>query len=411
MSQTTSSGPFSQAVAASTTKPPQVKPAPVAPAAPPQPSPGDTGGDYTATGDATILNDAPDQMDASGQVPPDFFSTSGQSLKQLAQGLAPPPPQLGENAPPSPFSPPPTQKPFNPMAAWGSGAMMLATLGSLLTRQPLTAAMNAAAGVLNAYKANDVAAAKQAFDTWKIQTANALNYQKYELDYYSRIMQSNSISDREKIYEITAFARATKNAALLQALSTGGLPAAQDYLSKIANVSSGWAASAKDTNTLGLENQVWDDWISSHPNATPEEQLNARKSIFSRTTQKAVASLSTEEKINLGKSLYAQKYPHDPITNKPLNPNAPSFQQYMTDGEFNTDMSSMIGAVGGGENSGQIENPASSSPDASQRGPAVGTTHPLTPSTQGLPDGQVINLNGVYWQKQGNQLVVVQAPQ
>ena len=80
-----------------------------------------------------------------------------------------------------PFSPPPQT---DPKAVWASTAMLMAGLGSLFTRQPLTTAMNAAAGVIKAYRDGDTAAAQSAFTQWKTAQDAALKIANFEQDTY-----------------------------------------------------------------------------------------------------------------------------------------------------------------------------------------------------------------------------------
>jgi len=84
--------------------------------------------------------------------------------------------------------PAPTPKATDPMHVWGSAAITLALLGSLMTRQPLMTAMNAAAGVLNAYRQNDQRAANAAFQTWKISSENAMKLYDYQTKVYEKIL-------------------------------------------------------------------------------------------------------------------------------------------------------------------------------------------------------------------------------
>lgn len=76
--------------------------------------------------------------------------------------------------------PPPTVQPTDPKQIWGSAAMMLSILGGFLTRQPLTTALNAAAGVFKAYRKKDQAAADQAFQTWKAASENAVKMAEFQ---------------------------------------------------------------------------------------------------------------------------------------------------------------------------------------------------------------------------------------
>lgn len=84
-----------------------------------------------------------------------------------------------------PFSPPPQT---DPKAVWASTAMLMAGLGSLFTRQPLTTAMNAAAGVIKAYRDGDTAAAQSAFTQWKTAQDAALKIANFEQDTYRNLI-------------------------------------------------------------------------------------------------------------------------------------------------------------------------------------------------------------------------------
>ena len=107
-------------------------------------------------------------------VPQNFFATIGDQLRAAQQGLptmpgSPPGPAI----PPELFVPPPQPQPWNPMNAWASNAMVFAALASLLTRTPLTTAINAAAGVLKGNQEGNQAATAAAFNNWKTSTGAA----------------------------------------------------------------------------------------------------------------------------------------------------------------------------------------------------------------------------------------------
>lgn len=78
----------------------------------------------------------------------------------------------------------PERQASNPIEAFGSAAMVLSVLGSTLTRQHLTAALNGATGVIGAYKQHDAEAADQKFQEWKVNTDNALKLHQYAMDTY-----------------------------------------------------------------------------------------------------------------------------------------------------------------------------------------------------------------------------------
>jgi len=115
--------------------------------------------------------------------------------------------------------PAPNVQPTDPRQIWGSAAMALAAIGSLMTRTPLTSALNAAAGVFKAYKENDAAAAQQAFQSWKIASENASNIAKAELATYRGILARNKDDIHTAMSEIGAAATAYRNETMAGAAS------------------------------------------------------------------------------------------------------------------------------------------------------------------------------------------------
>ena len=87
------------------------------------------------------------------------------------------------------FQPPPqpTVQSTDPKTVWASSAMVLAAIGSMFTRQPLTTAMNAAAQVLTAYHEGDQAKANAAFATWKVANENYVKAFTIQNDAYNQV--------------------------------------------------------------------------------------------------------------------------------------------------------------------------------------------------------------------------------
>ena len=71
---------------------------------------------------------------------------------------------------------------------WGSSAMLAAALGSLLTRTPLTTALNAAAGVITAFKKGDQEQADAQFKTWKAASDNYMKLAEFQQKTYEEIL-------------------------------------------------------------------------------------------------------------------------------------------------------------------------------------------------------------------------------
>lgn len=112
------------------------------------------------------------------------------SLEADAAKLQMNPPQFKPDPPPSAQAP-------DPIRAWGSAAMIMAGLASMFTRTPLTTAMNAAAGVVNAYHDGDQQKANYAFETWKVADENYKAAFSYQMDYYKAVL--GDVAHREEL--------------------------------------------------------------------------------------------------------------------------------------------------------------------------------------------------------------------
>lgn len=68
----------------------------------------------------------------------------------------------------------------DPMQTFGSFGMVLASLGSLMTRHPMTSALNAGAEVMKAQNKGDLAAYNDAMEKWKVHADNAWKMADWE---------------------------------------------------------------------------------------------------------------------------------------------------------------------------------------------------------------------------------------
>lgn len=189
---------------------------------------------------------------------------------------------MGDSNFPQQFTPPPQPQyqQFNPVHTWGSAAMMIALIGSALTKRPLTTALNAGAQVMNAQKQNIDASNTQAYNTWKTNTdnaydvwktntANAIQNHKYEMDFYSKIISDQTTDDKTKTTQMMEFARATKNDGLMQALATGGLQAGENYLNKYGSLGARLSDSSGDINSFQTEQNNWSNIQAKNPPPPP----------------------------------------------------------------------------------------------------------------------------------------------
>lgn len=123
-------------------------------------------------------------------------------IKKIEDTKTPSPPVL---------TPPPKPEQSDPLNGFGSAATWLATFGSMLTRKPLTNALNATADVMDAHKAQDAANFKKKWDTWKMETENA-----WKMAEWNESLYKDMIGKTEAEQKITA--SSTKNHTLEMAI-------------------------------------------------------------------------------------------------------------------------------------------------------------------------------------------------
>lgn len=95
----------------------------------------------------------------------------------------------------------------DPLEAFSSAASLAAIFGSLFTRQPLTNALNNAAGVIEAYKARDKTTAAHEFDLWKANLDNAETLYKFQHDAYDsafKKLETNSKAASDEMRMLTS---------------------------------------------------------------------------------------------------------------------------------------------------------------------------------------------------------------
>jgi hypothetical protein len=145
---------------------------------------------------------------------------------------------------PPPLNPPPT----DPLQAFGQPAMWLAALGGLLTRHPLTSAIQSAGAVMDSVHKQDDAAAQRALAEWKINSENAMKMVKYEQDAYKAALAKYSTDARAGEAEIRTLAGAFRNAALQKVYEEEGMDGVVRYLKKSGSDGDKLPGTAKDLN-------------------------------------------------------------------------------------------------------------------------------------------------------------------
>ena len=135
--------------------------------------------------------------------------------------------------------PPPQARTTDPQKQWGSAAMALAVLGSLLTRQPLTTAMNSAAAAIKAFHQGDQEAFQTAFKSWQVANENATKLYEFQEKSYEAILghldreenlarEEASDKRREVQGQMTAFAASIRDDIMLKALDERGVHGAEE---------------------------------------------------------------------------------------------------------------------------------------------------------------------------------------
>lgn len=110
-----------------------------------------------------------------------FDKETDAGIKKMDSEKAPSPPEMIE-------APKSENYHSDPMQTFGSPIMWLAMFGSLLTKQPLDAALNSGAAVFNARNSQDAAGFKSAMDKWKIDSENAFKMADYNQQLYKDII-------------------------------------------------------------------------------------------------------------------------------------------------------------------------------------------------------------------------------
>lgn len=131
-------------------------------------------------------------------------------------------------AKPPALTSPPKESGFqtDPMQKFGSFGMVLATLGSLMTRKPLTNALKSGADVNDAISAGDATAFKTAYETWKSNNDNAWKMADWEQSNLKDLAQRFKDKEQGATERARLFGIATKNPSLETAAQIGQI---QDY--------------------------------------------------------------------------------------------------------------------------------------------------------------------------------------
>jgi len=340
-------------------------------------------------------------------VPEDFFSSYSSSIDSAMQGLKQAEQTEANLKAPEQYSLPsaPVEQTTSPIKAWSSAAMFVAALGSLLTRRPMTTAIQSAAAVLNAYGQKDASTFKDAMDVWKTNTANALKMQEFELQRYTQAIAKAGDNVRGASSAVTSLMYAMKDEVGLQVYKTQGLDGVKNLIFDRATKAKAAGEATAKTVQMGLEQADWLDWQQKHPDATAPQRDAAHKRIMSMTISDGVKQMTPAQRMSIGRSFYTTMYPSvtDPATGKVSrqdasgNP-APSFDDFLKnqlDGVISDATSGSADAGGGGDSSAETVAPAAAPPTGA---PAV-SAPPVAKLSKNRP---TTFTNGQTWQLDAN---------
>jgi len=173
---------------------------------------------------------------------------------------------------PPKMTPAPEQKDFqtDPMQTFGSAGMFLATFGSMMTKHPLTNALNSGAEVMKAANAKDANAFNKAFEKWKIDTENASKMAQWDMDQYKTTLGKDEA-------EMKAYAVGHKNDTARAAIEARS--ADQYHKDMVANLK-------KFDESKKIVNDYMDEGMKKfdkeHPGASEMERIEAKMNLYGK---------------------------------------------------------------------------------------------------------------------------------
>ena len=180
---------------------------------------------------------------------------------------------------PPQLKPPPVAEETSAIKEWGSAAMAVAALGGLFTRQPLTNSLNAAAGVLNAYKARDAEAAKTAYDTWKVANDNAIEAAKWTVDVYKTALDQIKTDRDGGKAELLAVAGALKDETVPYMLQHYGVDATVKLISNMESNAAKMEAAAPKIDIMHEQHQNAHAVLDAHDRLKAAQQTGDKTKI------------------------------------------------------------------------------------------------------------------------------------
>lgn len=118
---------------------------------------------------------------------------------------------------------PPKQDFTDPIKAFQNPAVVIATLGSLFSRAPMTAALNAGGAAMEAYHKGEAETFAMKREEWKEASEKAREQNQKELELYNAQWKKHGAAVADKMAEMQAIAAGVKDEVMIAGLKTGQL--------------------------------------------------------------------------------------------------------------------------------------------------------------------------------------------
>ena len=150
----------------------------------------------------------------------------------------------------------------DPMQTFGSFGMMLATLGSLMTRRPITSALNAGAEVMKAQNKGDLAAYNDAMEKWKVHADNAWKMADWEHTQTKDLYEKLKDKQGDLKAEMGVLAASTENPTLKYQTEAANL---KEHLVNTAKANVELKKAIKEQNDYdAIQKGNIDDYLQTH---------------------------------------------------------------------------------------------------------------------------------------------------
>ena len=150
-------------------------------------------------------------------------------------------------------SSPPQYAPKDIMERMGSLGTVIAVLGGLKSRQPLTAALGAAGEAMKALNQNNYDNYKIAYDQWKTHSELVVQSIRAHSEAINQILQNKRLGLEEKNSELRALATATENEFLKAKLMQGEIEAPYKLQVDLENMRMQWQKLQNDSDRLAQQ--------------------------------------------------------------------------------------------------------------------------------------------------------------